>query len=721
MLSRPVDREANTVTIRVEGRPVARPWVLVGLSGGLRHGLGLRRRSRHLGLAHMMQLSCCCVRQRQQMLFSRARLAQRIQRRPPAMQWARKLVASVVGTHWRASNRLASVSRLVANDIGVAMASPALSRMPQACGSGVEAQCGDGGVFGRIVERSALVLGGVKLAHGAPRLAAQRRLCRRSSLGVASYALRNVSPDSEPPTTFHISMSPSSSWGAFHGPGTFACQDSVSGPSIAAPGSDFSVVRHDGWVFLTGGDPQHVVHRLTQEIVEVPSGPPADRPNLDFDGDGYGYLYRDNTDAIEWLEDMFELQLVEDKSGRQAIIQKTVDGEKAFAVWVGEYSLCADVGDMKLCIRCGPAAANVSCMVYRIPRSRFRLFLDLYDFLRLLNLNAVASERNPSHFVYKRLERWCKFVHVDLGLPGQLLKSSQYSSTLAAEGEDVERQAAAPHISIVAVVALLVRWASCSTAAGGLKDQEDRDCALRCLRTFGMAGAGCSWDLIVYMQVRDWVSGFGDGEEPMLWHADEKGQLSCNVEQSQFEHASRLGDPRDMSDIVSLLCALGKTPRQFDLFKQVLVQASLVWQGNLLAQANSPKRTGCPISLTVGGAPSEGQSRRAIEQRNAAYWHAGRQWADGQTHFSIAVDKSRVGGRGKQNGALLLPRNFCFWMLPQDLLGGLQISQKVWVGRCTPSLAPLVNLLFKHHIGPMSTRLAGRPFWAFSERVCGVY
>lgn len=82
-----------------------------------------------------------------------------------------------------------------------------------------------------------------------------------------------------------------------------------------------------------------------------------------------------------------------------------------------------------------------------------------------------------------------------------------------------------------------------------------------------------------------------------------EGQLSCNVGQSQFEHASRLGDPRDMPDIVSLLCALGKTPRQFDLFKQVLVQASLVWQRNLLAQASSPKRTGCPISLTVGGAP----------------------------------------------------------------------------------------------------------------------
>lgn len=321
-------------------------------------------------------------------------------------------------------------------------------------------------------------------------------------------------------------MSCISPWQGFEDPGTYAFQDSISGPMIAASGVDFELAPHEGLVFLVGGGQQQVVHRVTHEVAEVRGEALEDKRMLDFDSDGFGYLYRDGGDDIEWLEDMFKLKVVKDKAGRQAIVQQSAGGHTTFAVWVDEYRLCADFGRLKLGILCGPQVANIKCMVFRMPKCQIRLFLDLYDFLRLLNLKAVADDKNPSHFVYKRFQRWCKFVHDDLGMPDQILKSAQYENSLAAEGGDVERQASAPHISMMATVALLVRWSSCSATAGGLKHQDDQDCALRCLRVFVSAGVGCKWELEVYLQVRGWHGGFADGEKRLVWRVDETGRLS---------------------------------------------------------------------------------------------------------------------------------------------------------------------------------------------------
>ena len=37
----------------------------------------------------------------------------------------------------------------------------------------------------------------------------------------------------------------------------------------------------------------------------------------------------------------------------------------------------------------------------------------------------------------------------------------------------------------------------------------------------------------------------------------------------------------------------------------------------------------------------------------------------GALHLSVCMDKSRIGGRGKFNNAIVLPSNDAFWGVPQ--------------------------------------------------------
>lgn len=120
--------------------------------------------------------------------------------------------------------------------------------------------------------------------------------------------------------------------------------------------------------------------------------------------------------------------------------------------------------------------------------------------------------------------------------------------------------------------------------------------------------------------------------------------------------------------MLALLLFWVRSPKHIDLFKQVVVQVGRRWQLRLLMQVGGEKHPACRVTSCTGH-DGGSISRHAISRRLVRYWADGRAWAEGQVHLSVTVDKSRVGGRGKQNGALLLPTNRCCWMLTQACRG----------------------------------------------------
>lgn len=458
----------------------------------------------------------------------------------------------------------------------------------------------------------------------------------------------------------------------FGRPGTFVSQDAVAGPMVETAGASFTLCPHKGVVSLeTANGVVCLVHHETQEIVPLPSAMQAGAVELDCDEGGFAYVYSDSADDIVWADDLFSLQLARDSAGRRTLLRAKHPGPPDFAVLHDEYCLCADEGVLQVDVPCGPNKLALSATVFRVPRAGSRLFLDVYHVLKGLSFTAMSTAKTASRFVYKRIHRWCSFLSRDLGFDGQLIKSAQYASHRRQHGDDARRQGAAPQLSLLALVALLARWSGAPRASGGSQAQMDRECAFRMLKALSAMGLGDNLRMEAFVDLRVWHNGFAKGQCKIAWKVSGDGSLELISEFWRMGYAKKVGDLMERPNLLDLLVMLVSSPRHADVFKQVVHQVAMVWQMRLLQQVEGVRHLGCTAELRIGHElGSTRVSKQDIQRRLMVYWASGRDWARDRKHMAVAVDKSRVGGRAKQNGAVLFPDNYCFWMLPQELGGG---------------------------------------------------
>lgn len=219
-------------------------------------------------------------------------------------------------------------------------------------------------------------------------------------------------------------------------------------------------------------------------------------------------------------------------------------------------------------------------------------------------------------------------------------------------------------MSFVCIIALLCRWAASAPEVGGFRSEEDRASATRLLKCLATAGAGASWKFGMFFELTSWVEGCPLGRHQVQWEASGDGSISMQRGMWQLGFEELLLGLQAVGTVVGLLFYLVQSPKRVDFFKQVLVQVARWWEQNLLSQVLGRRPVDCRLQFGLGHDTSN-MTKTDISARLARYCMDGLGWTVGKRHFSVTVDKSRVGGRGKQNGALLLPGNHCFWMVPQ--------------------------------------------------------
>lgn len=448
--------------------------------------------------------------------------------------------------------------------------------------------------------------------------------------------------------------------------GIFASQDAVAGPMVQTSGASFTWCPHRGVVSLESISGAVVlVHHETQEVVPAPVSMQGCAVSLDCDEAGFAYVYTDSSDDIVWVDDLFKLQLARDSAGRKTVLRATPQGPPDFAVLHDEYRWCADEGVLKLDVPCGPQQLGLSATIFRVPRAGSRVFFDVYQVLKGLSFTAMSTEKTASRFVYKRFSRWFSFLSNDLGVDGQLIKSAQYASHRKQNGEGASRQGAAPQMSFLALVALLLRWSGAPRAFGGALSPMDRECALRMLKAFSTLGLGDAWRLEAFVDLSSWRDGFAKGRGKVAWQVAGDGAIALILGTWRMDYAKKVDDPTSCIDLLGLLMLFVSSARNGDMFKQVVHQVSMVWQTRLLQQVEGLRNSRCVANLRIGDQVGTSVvSKQDIQRCLLVYWASGRDWARGRQHMSVAVDKSRVGGR-------------CFWMLPQEFRGGLGLSRLV--------------------------------------------
>lgn len=204
----------------------------------------------------------------------------------------------------------------------------------------------------------------------------------------------------------------------------------------------------------------------------------------------------------------------------------------------------------------------------------------------------------------------------------------------------------------------------------------DRECALRMSKAFSTLGLGDAWRLEAFVDLSSWHDGFAKGRGKVAWQVAGDGAIALIPGTWRMDYAKKVDDPTSCIDLLGLLMLFVSSARNGDMFKQVVHQVSMVWQTRILQQVEGLRNSRCVANLRIGDQVGTSVvSKQDIQRCLLVYWASGRDWARGRQHMSVAVDKSRVGGRAKQNGAVLLSDNYCFWMLPQEFRGGLGLSR----------------------------------------------
>lgn len=275
-----------------------------------------------------------------------------------------------------------------------------------------------------------------------------------------------------------------------------------------------------------------------------------------------------------------------------------------------------------------------------------------------------------------------------LSVPGIILRSEEVSATEAATIQDPKpgekqvwwRVLRLPSVDTVALLTLLCLWADDRWGTCGLRYEQSR-LAVRdilaalceCLRGEGLdLQISIGHDTI--LQYPDWPSGtswVSARVSPELL-TDVEGFGSHAVRDSLGRGAKKKMDSLrlvrfETMPLVDFLIALGGSLLEH-WFVQFVAQVgvridSFYWgvaSGTADDQVNG-------ISLDTQGLDIERGSSAFVTRQMLAYHVAGKAAMRHCDTFSIAVDKSRVFGKGAFNCAVALPSNIAFWAAPKAL------------------------------------------------------
>lgn len=247
-----------------------------------------------------------------------------------------------------------------------------------------------------------------------------------------------------------------------------------------------------------------------------------------------------------------------------------------------------------------------------------------------------------------------------------------------AQGEQVSHPMIA--ISAPVLVMCLARWSSPTKESGGLAEAPDKSACADVLRALITA---IPWELrlaVEHTRPKSVALPSGgrlpsglvvqrDGSVILDEQAVECQQF-CLQNKACFNALANLG----RSSFFAVVCGLGSHRRLLPDLAQLagwlgdMFEWSLAHPAPAHASGTSASSSRMPTQIVLRQADDlfgDGCSQWMADQMLVAYWVANQDASAGARQISLATDKSRIGGRGKYNTAIVLPSNRAWWAPPQ--------------------------------------------------------
>lgn len=425
---------------------------------------------------------------------------------------------------------------------------------------------------------------------------------------------------------------------------------------------------------------QHILHTISRERVLV-EPPPHGVWSIQFFQDGFSCLMDDGDHLGLLVDDLLQIGVWQDDQDRLWLTEGEGEGERSWRFGEG-----FDKHELRnASLQLGPTGARKKLQIAAFLHKRvmshiFWDLLQLYDVAELTVGHGVASV-----WLYRGIKRW-EGILTKLSVPGIVLRSKEITATEATSipepkpGESQVRWRVLrfPSADTVALLALLCLWADDRRGTFGLRHEQGRlavrdilSALCRCLR-----GEGLDLQISVgddtILQYPAWPIGTNRVSAKvapdLLIDVEEFG--SRRVRDSLTKNARKKLDSLRLlrfatMPLVDFLIALGGSLLEH-WFAQFVAQIGERID-SLYCKATSGTADGevHGVSLDTSGLDIESGSTAFVTRQMLAYHVASKEAMRGCDTFSIAVDKSRVFGKGVMNCAVALPSNVAFWAAPK--------------------------------------------------------
>ena len=192
-------------------------------------------------------------------------------------------------------------------------------------------------------------------------------------------------------------------------------------------------------------------NQLSQELVEVPVG-----TTLHYDGEGFGYISTHG--CATWCHRKFSMHAGVDEHGAAVLVHK--DGTRET---MGSFQKPLRTGRIRFGLGSLCVAAQLDAAVYLRHQYGAHIFISL-ESLWILFAADKSSKQSYGKWRAQRWSTWHYFV-ASLGIPENHLRKARVSesTTQPPSGQEMFLFAT---VSCHALMALLLRWTSCTKACG---------------------------------------------------------------------------------------------------------------------------------------------------------------------------------------------------------------------------------------------------------------
>lgn len=445
--------------------------------------------------------------------------------------------------------------------------------------------------------------------------------------------------------------------------------------SMAAPCDEFLLQRQGGLVCLERvGDDWWLYNRLTCERVCVGSGGGA--LCLGFDEDGEAFVYAESgAGEPKMSSELLHDTIYTSGAGRQLVVTTTVDGQVRRFL---DHLLCEHViAHIGLVFGDVMKQVDLRVAIFALPLAGCKLLWDISSAFRVLGLGHDRADDHAGKWVADTWAVWLKMAR-SLGLEAAMLKSAPYArkETPALSTSAERRVLPWPSVATSMLLAMMVRWAACSPARGGLKNEKSRAVCSSFVHAILASLADGPLSIRIFVDnavVRDWPAA-PRGHAPAIIdvctdNSVEVDQLVSVCEASGDASWNKVCAAMETNMSLAQLVQLSATHHpQCGLFKQLVWAIGERIDDRLIACKGSGVST--MGSLTWREVSSEGLSDYQMDRALMRYI-VGVQEVVGPVprRLSCAPDKSRVHSMALLNTAFVLPTNQAFWGVPQVSMG----------------------------------------------------